>query len=308
MTRLHELLDASLRLPCEYHAGLTNHLPMALQALAALGAGDAQLDAFFQVYARRFDNGAQETLAGFGAARERWAAQIEAHRAEATLRDALPTLWPGFAAAAFHGPIRAAHAVASGHAGELAAALAYWTVRARPLPAPRSGGAALDFDAWFDALEAAALDFESSQRLISERMQQAAETEAYHGLAGALAVPADASMRLERRAAALYAHSGNFTVLHLVTGARAARVLSGAAGQAAPAVIWPAFAAGVIASGLRARNAAPTTPAGWPQVVAAAIASDDDHRIKLVHACVEHSANDPGRDEYLQAARRALAA
>lgn len=304
MTRLHELLDANLRLPDEYRDGLTSHMPMALHALASLGADDARLGVFFDGYARRF-TGPPGMIEGFTAARDGYAAQIEAHGTQATLRDALPALWPGFAAAAFHGPIRAAHAVESGHGGELAAALGYWAVRAQRLPEPELGGgpALLDFDAWFDALEAAALGFHSSQRLIVGRMQEAAETQAYHTLGAALVVPADALTRLARRAAALYAQSGNFTVLHLVTGARAARVLSR---HVAPVTIWPALAAGVIASGIGARSAAPAGPAGWPQVVAAAIASDDDHLIKLVHACVDHNANDPGRAEYLQAARRAL--
>ena len=55
------------------------------------------------------------------------------------------TALPGVAAAAFHGLIRTAHAVQSGHAGEVAAALAYWAWRWQPLaparvPAERSGG------------------------------------------------------------------------------------------------------------------------------------------------------------------------
>ena len=49
--------------------------------------------------------------------------------AHTTLRESLPDLMPGVAAAALHGVIRTAHAVESGHAGELAEALAYWAWR-----------------------------------------------------------------------------------------------------------------------------------------------------------------------------------
>ena len=63
------------------------------------------------------------------------------------------TALPGVAAAAFHGLIRTAHAVQSGHAGEVAAALAYWAWRWQPLAPPPQGGEALPFDDWAARLD-----------------------------------------------------------------------------------------------------------------------------------------------------------
>ncbi len=59
-------------------------------------------------------------------------ALVERDGVDATLRTLLPDLLPGVAAAAFHGLIRTAHAVQSGHADEVAAALAYWAWRWLP--------------------------------------------------------------------------------------------------------------------------------------------------------------------------------
>ena len=49
---LHRLLDWNLQFAPEYASELTNHLPMALHALAELGADAAGLDAFAKSYVR----------------------------------------------------------------------------------------------------------------------------------------------------------------------------------------------------------------------------------------------------------------
>ncbi|MDE2372582.1 MAG: hypothetical protein KGN16_26695, partial [Burkholderiales bacterium] len=54
MKTLHRLLDAAQRYPNAYDGGLATHLPMALHALAGLGADDARLEAWFAMYVARF--------------------------------------------------------------------------------------------------------------------------------------------------------------------------------------------------------------------------------------------------------------
>ena len=319
MSFLHTLLDRAADLPAEYRGGLSNHLPMALHALQRLGATDKRLLTFSERYAARFGERrvpmpAPRRLADWSAHRGDWAAHDALHGhfaaaiaeegASAVLSAALPKLWTGVAAAAFHGPIRTAHAVEAGHAGELAAALAYWTARWQPIEGLPSAQPALDFDAWFERFVGAGAAEDLGAPLISGAIGKARGTAPFRADAARLALPADPVGTLACHAARLYAQTRNFTVLHLVTAARAVRVLSALAPPPAQ-VLWPAVAAALMAAEVRDRSVAPTGPAGWPEVIAAAIVSDDDHVIKLVHACAEHRvhADEPA---FLAAARRAV--
>ena len=287
----------------------------------------------------------------------------------ATLASALPLLMPGVAAAALHGLIRSAHGVAAGHADELVSGLAYWAARHAPLvapaPAPASASASasaaatppphtLSLAAWLAGLQALPMPVGAASNRIHQRMQAHAGVAGFAAVAGALALDGRTLDALARHAAGLYAASGNFTVLHLVTGCQAMRVLlpwlADAPGALRPFTI--AAAAALRASGLRqidragppwdplaslatslagkqaenlAKNRAetqannqaenPTTspatsPAGnpatsrgasptdappaaplpWAEAVRRAIASDDEHVIKLVQACRCHHA------------------
>jgi Questin oxidase-like len=318
MSTLHTLLDRSLGLPPEYGTGLTTHLPMALHALAELGADDDRLSTFFDHYARRF--GAERAgraaplpdwttalgrIDAFDALRAGFDALIARDGALPTLRAALPRLWPGVAAAAFHGAIRSAHALQTGHPGELAAALAYWAASWKPLP-PGLQGVALSFAAWSDRLEAAALRSRPAGGLISQRMTVVSSGDDYWALAETLPAGAASLRDLSAWAARVYAGSGNFTVLHMVTGCRAARVLLAADDD--PAAAWPhlcrAFVAAALAARLEPPQPAPQVPAVAGLKVGA-IASDDDHVIKLVHAALDETTA-WGDGPWLAAAARAL--
>src|SRR6478609_11629731 len=167
---LIRLVDENLRRAPEYAGGLTNHLPMALHALDSLGADDAQLGRFAAAYVQRkrlsplacedaTPSGAPPRLGDFGAFaawRAHFVARVSALGARGALVEALPDLWPGVAAAAFHGPIRVAHAWEMGHDAELAAALAYWAARRQPIEVRHERAPALDLDDWLAAAEAAA--------------------------------------------------------------------------------------------------------------------------------------------------------
>ncbi len=323
-TALHRLLDDSLCLPAEYGAGLSSHLPMALAALDGLGADEARLRAFYAHYARRFagaglgpsaaavpdssqpgeapPDAAWIALRGqrpaFGALRVRFAAMVAGASRDVVLRGVLPLLIDGIGGVAFHGAIRTAHAVESQHAGELAAALAYWAANWRALPEPPTVGIPFDDAAtWLDALDARLLQAEPGWRpsapLISDRMQQAAGTRAWLELAGRFGGASDDPgarlLDLAQAAAARYAATCNFTVLHMATAARAARVLAPwlPADEAVLRPLWHAVAAASLASRVAAAQGgqrAQACPRAWPEVRRLACASDDDHVIKLVHA------------------------
>lgn len=322
MNALHTLLDHAASLPAEYDHGLSSHLPMALHALQQLGAGEDRLQAFYERYAARFGEQrvsvpALQRMAdwpsyrgdwsAFDALRGHFSAAIAGEGAPAVLRAALPFLWTGVAAAAFHGLIRTSHAVETGHAGELAAALAYWAARWRPVEGVPTTQPALGFDAWFERFVDAGATEVLDARLISRAIDTARGTAPFRADAARLAPPADPVGTLASHAARLYAQTRNFTVLHIVTAARAVRVLSEFS-PPPPEALWPAVAAALMAAQVKGRSARPTMPADWAGVIAAAIDSDNDHVIKLVHACVEHArhAKPETSPVFLDAARCAV--
>jgi len=313
---LTRLLDENLRRSPEYGRGLSNHLPMALHALHELGAGDAELERFAAAYvdrkklppaadAARPDSAPRlGDFASFPAWQVHFGERIASVGPRDALVEALSDLWPGVAAAAFHGPIRVAHAWELGHRGELAAALAYWAARWQPVNAPPDSGPTLDLADWLAAAEAAARAWRADGRLISQRMDQASRMPEFQAFAGRLRPSTDALARAARWAAGLYADTGNFTVLHVVTGSRA--LLQLAALSSPPPQAWHAVAAAIVASGIGERQRIDTAGCTWDEVVGAARSSSDDHVVKLVHACRELSARE-GQDDFLAAAGRAVA-
>ncbi|CAN5146732.1 questin oxidase family protein [soil metagenome] len=306
--QLNGLLDAALTREPEYGDGLSNHLPMALHALHALGAGNERLRAFSEVYARRLVE-APASAASAALLHGTWQDSIGRYEAfdslrrtfesallddgiDATLHRVLPALWPGVAGAAFHGLIRTAHAVQTGHLRELAAALAYWAVRWQPVPAANAlpDGERLALADWAARLETAALELRLPGRLIVVRIDAAVDTPDYAALADATVL--DGLQPVADWAADLYARSGNFTVLHCVTATRAVRVLGPWTSASAEVfqVLLRAVTAAVLASNLQIAQRAGEPLPPWGDLIARAIASDDDHVIKLVHALMEERA------------------
>lgn len=304
---LHRLLDRQLGLPPEYGGALASHVPMGLQALHAMGASPARLDEF----ARRASEAEFRGEAGgadfgeFHALRAGFARTIGREGRDAALRRALPALMPGVAAAAFHGAIRTAHAIEAGHDGELAAALAYWSWRSQPLAEPPAG-APLAFADWAARLVLRAPAWRHESRSIALRMAAAVDSAPYRELGAALEPVPDLLQRLAAFAAERYAATANFTVLHMVTGLRALRVVSRWLDDVDAALLVRAFVAAYLAARVPAAPPMPPRRAGgWPEILAAACRSDDPHAIKLVHACREQeTAYGPG--PWLEAAAVAV--
>ncbi len=319
---LRQQLDDSARWDAEYGHNLASHLPMALTALARLGADDARREAFARAYSTRLHEvpprapwPAGEPWQGRFGDPQAWPAYrslfddwLDHEGAPVVLAQALPALLRGVGAAAFHGPIRAAYAVAAGHSHELADALAYWACRWFALgPAPRRG-TERDPATLLGRLRVA----KPRPALIAERMALAATDPAFAAVVPGLHLDPEATLEpLATLAARLYARTRNFTVLHLVTSAHALRVLlpwldddvvADALGH-----YWLAYAAGHVASGLtQGAGAAPPGPAlPWATIVARAIASDDDHVIKLVDSCREQE-RAYGGEVWREAASRAV--
>jgi hypothetical protein len=321
MNCLPQLLDDAASFDAEYQGGLSNHLPMALNALARLGAGDQTLRTFAAHYAKRLEPAPAVCPWPAGAP---WAAQLgqpgswsmyrdlfwhwlQSEDAGEVLHQALPRLMQGCGGAAFHGLVRTAYAVQAAHRQELADALAYWACRWLELgPAGPAGPAGTETDALAVLRQLRVVA--SPADLIFQRMQAAAATAHFRRTVPRLAVDASTLPQLATLAAQAYAASGNFTALHLVTSAHAVRVLLPFMDDDTKALAitdyWRAYAAAVCVAGLRAGP--PPHPRGWPDILAAARASDDDHVIKLVDSCHEQQQAYGGTPLWQQAATRAV--
>lgn len=312
-------LDAGAGFDAEYGGGLSSHLPMALLALHRLGADGPRLQAFADAYAARLQPAppaeawpAGDAWAGRLGDRAAWPVYRDlflqwllAEGAGDVLNQVLPRLMQGCGAAAFHGLIRTAYAVQAGHRQELADALAYWACRWLDLGSDEGHPAGGETDA-AAALRAVPVPRRApAGALIFQRMQAVAGQRGFDAAVRRLQVQEDTLQRLAEGAAAMYAASGNFTVLHLLTSAHALRVLLPSIEEPAAALraYWRAYAAAWAASEARDRGAPPLRT--WPVLVKAAIASSDDHLVKLVDSCREQQAA-YGGTVWRQAASRAL--
>lgn len=307
LATLHRLLDEGrARWSPEYRDRLVSHLPMAQQALWALGADNAQLQRFTQAQLDHLEplpwrwqapapHDDWRALRGRLEELPRLLAHFDAALAEdgldATLADALPALLDGGGTMAFHALIRLGHAVQVDHAGETALALAYWAARHQSLHAPTLPPGDLDPIEWLHALRA--LPGQTPRAgLIADRMSAWAASAEFAALAARLRVT-DAAQTLRQLAewlAGAYAASGNFTLLHGLTASRAMRVLLPRLREPAAAVQAHAFdlAAALRASGWTGSPGPPCIlQPQWAAYMAAACEQDDAHVVKLVHACVD---------------------
>jgi len=297
IAQLHHLLDAGQALSPTFRGRLSNHLPMAQQALLELGASAARLQAWTEHYETQLEPRVAARPARVDASRDlgrpdsdaAWRAHFGARIADvgagATLREALPMLLPGAGGIAFHGLIRTGHAVLAGHEVELAAGLAHWAAHALPLPTTADGPPLAPAD-WLQALRKLPRPSYPAGALISGRMEAWGASPEFAAVAGRLHQGPDTLRDIALLAARTYAATGNFTVLHLLTASHAMTVLEPWwPEQDAVQAFSVAAAAGLLASGAEPAlmlDRAPTRP--WPALISAACDQDDEHVIKLTHA------------------------
>jgi Questin oxidase-like len=307
-TPLHQLLSAGQAYDAEYGKALANHQPMALVALARLGADDAHLKRYAKQHAKAVGLLPARAAKSWPLGDE-WRPRLGQPKAWPLYRDLfrqwlahdgsaemlaqiLPWLMPGCGASAFHGLIRTAYGLEAGHAGEVADGVAYWACRYLPLgelPAT-SGKPETDPAALLRRLKAG----DSKAGLIAQRMADAAQSGAVNRAIAPLVIDTQTPERLARAAAFAYAQTGNFTALHLVTGTHAMRVLArylandSDALTAAWRCYWQAYAHGVVAARLRLAPQ-PLQLRPWDEIVKLALASPNEHVIKLVDSCREEA-------------------
>jgi len=324
----------------EYGGGLSNHGPMAAEALCTLGRGPDAVR-WAERYRRRLGaapagrerippSGFREALGDVDRFGD-WVAFFDRELSEApwqqVLRRWVPELAPGFAGAATHGILRVAHA-ARGLSGErtnlrlreMVEALAYWACRHQSLPerkGTRSGRLPSQALPRVERLPQA-----SRRRggLITDGLGRLGAFPPFAGVADMAdpgADPAGFLSDLTRTFARVYLGSARdtgmvITFIHSVTGTAAARLLlpyldpSGVArllryAWQTAAGLWVVFGTGIAAEPIEADDV------GAGDLVDCAVVSGDEHAIKLTEACLREHAFAPC-SAYLAAADHAVGA
>jgi hypothetical protein len=287
-----ERIEAALRFNATYRGYLANHLPMALVALDRMGADDARIEEFARGYSQHLEPFAASPLV------DEFSRRVEKAGIEAALAQSLDALAPGIASAAFHGAIRTAYALESGSGREMAHALAYWKGSFEPLgdpPEPRGG------ESPAQVLMAISRDPElAGNRPAGVNIAMRTIAAAAMPATGDYASRLDpAQLQLAPMAAALarcYAASGNFTILHGVTGCHAFRSLAAHFRDSHRALrhFWHALVAAYIGCGsppVEGWGVPGSDALDWPRILERATGCDDEHDVKFAYSCFREGAH-----------------
>lgn len=304
----------------EFDGWLSNHGPMAADAMIRMGCGD-QVDAWVDQYTRRLDEAPaprwkiaadewREVL-GHPSRLADWIALFDWElREEESWRGVLIRWWPrllnGAVAAATHPLIRTGHCVRAlleapteARRRELAQALGYWAARYQPLPAHRHPTGNSD-----PAAALAAITSLQSSGSISDRLDDLAHAPSWPATTGRLRatptsehVPAalDALVDAAVTHYAQWAHGEPIMLVHAATAPRAASLVL----PALPEDLWiatyeTAWAASAAIATIY-RPSSPAPPANHSEqetntpdrVTEHAIDTGDEHAIKFVEVAQE---------------------
>ena len=325
----------------EFRGGLSNHGPMAAEAMVRLGRAGA-VAGWLDGYIGRLDDPPapsdritdqtwRESLGAMNRVAD-WELYFGAQLAEEPWRDVLARWWPrlvpGLAAAATHGVIRTSHAARSlaaaeeagadtaGRTDELGRGLAYWAARYLALPGrPRTEGP-LGIAAAVSGLPVAAS--EPAAGLITESLAaglagQPGFAAAVNALRGPTDVPADlaALAREFARVFLLYGRTRPIALLHAVTAPVAARsalpLLPAELARPTYDALWQVSAAlyAVYGGGVTAEPLPVGAPPSADELTDRAVATGDEHAVKLTEACLRLDAETPDPLLHHAAARAA---
>jgi hypothetical protein len=318
----------------EFEGWLSNHGPMAADALMRLGRG-GDVAGWVRGYVRRLEQMPDARwpiseaewpgLLGDASRLGDWCAlltqQVRDEPWDAVLARWWPRLVPGAVASAAHGLIRTGHAVRAlrervtqPRLVELGHALGYWAARWQPVPRPEPSRGSADVGVALDALPARQLTGGIRTRLasLSKDATWPAVLGAVAPVADPLAVPA-ALDALVDAAVTRYGPWGQAAPVMLVHSATAPRAVALVL-PSLPEQLWPAAyeAAWAVTATIATiyRPSPPVVvadeaPAIIDEVVERAVASGDEHAIKFTEVAIESHRR--GNTSALASAARAVA-
>jgi len=322
----------------EYHGGLANHGPMAAEALVALERFDAvvpwvtryrpMLDAH-PTGSRPIREDWREALGARGRVAD-WSTffgrEVEERPWCEVLATWVPRLSPGMIAAAFHGVIRTAHAARSlaaeetpSRRRELGEGLAYWAANYHTLPEARTAAhGGRQPSAALAGVPCVPVADQVMRGNITDRLAPverfgpfAAAADLVDPTGDAFAFISDLTETFAGVFLASVPPGSLITFIHGVTGPSAVRLLlphlDPFTRAAALRYAWQGAAA--LYSGFSGEPpASAATDAEVPRgadLVDRAIATGDEHAIKLTEACLREHAVNP-KPVYLRAAQHAV--
>ncbi len=305
MTRpaTRSLIEEAHRYDAFYRDGFANHLPMALVALDAMGATDSAIARFTRGYVPHLEAvrsaavsiapGEESSHLGKSSSYPAWIAYFEAALARGSAASVLQTWSATFAkgvgSAAFHGAIRTAYALESGVSAELARAMAYWAAAHEALPAvaPPSGSMSP-----LEVLREISRHPEARPegRGITARIRAAVAAPSFAAHVASLDPKALDGRLLAEALIRAYAASGDFTLLHGVTGAHAFRILAPHFEDRLEATrqLWTAIVAAYMSCGSPSPDGwklQGSDALSWPEIHRKAAACDDEHDVKFAYSC-----------------------
>jgi hypothetical protein len=319
-------------------APLTNHGPMAAEALVALGRAEGVV-AWVEGYKRRFRASYPESLQrvtkenwrgalGDGRRVADWADFFRRELEEAAWPQVLDkwsaALAPGLAAAAAHGLIRTAHAVRSLSAREtdlrrreLAEGLGYWAAYYQPLP--EAAGAKAQKLKPAQAIKQIPLlpDEKRLRGSIMDGLRSLEGFPAFAGVADLVEATGTAEQFLSELTEAFAAdyvkhvNSRNFIALiHAVTATSGLRsLLPHLSPPTTRRVLRYGWQTAAALHSVFGAGSAESPPAAGElkrdDLIDRAVATQDEHAIKFTEACLREHALNP-KPLYLQAARDAV--
>lgn len=332
-----DVLERFARTGPEFGPGLSNHGPMAVDALVAMGRPDA-LAAWADWYLPRLSDPPEsrhpidaaswrEALGDIGRVGD-WTAFFENEMRDAAWTDALetwvPRLTPGIMAGATHGMLRTAHAVRALERGptprrvaELAEGLAYWAARYQTLPTAtaRLTGTPLRVA---EAIKSVPLvpDDKRSRGMIFDAVR-AVSNEGFAPVIDLVDVDGDAGAFISEITGAFVRHylanarAAGIGFIHTVTAPSALRILaphlSPEARRDAMRYAWQACASIYSAYGTLDAPQTSSEPVGFDaaDLIDQAVAARDEHAIKFTEACLrEYAISQDGA--FIVAARDAV--
>lgn len=333
---LDEALDLLAPYGPSFRGGLSNHGPMTVEALMSLGRGDAVVN-WASRYRRRLEKTSgkptliaaehwQDAL-GKSARTHDWHAWFTNELAEAPWRDVVatwvPRLAPGMAAAGLHGVIRAGHAVCGlakketpQRLDELARALGYWAAEYLPLPGEHKKSGSLAPAQALQQVEPLPKDMRRTRGLITSELSDIQDYKKFPKVIDLVDTQKGAPnflAELLTTFAGTFVHTrrSSFEFLHAVTGTGAVTELLAFVKpeqhERVLAYTWQVTAAVYTRYGTDGILAAYEPGDNKPdakQVVKRAVASGDEHTIKLVAACERERRRNPDPRLLAAAAKR----